>query len=193
MTWPLWWWIAPAVLVFWAVGAHNRLVRLRAAVLQAFAALDGHLQRWIALATAERAPSAVAEGDPEAPATSPPQPLAPSPGDGHWTALQAAALQLQSSLGVSRLRPLDPDDTAALAAARAVLQTAWQRLLAEAPEVAGQPRPGSLHLLWDQHDTQVQLGCDQFNLAVRRYNAALTQFPAAILAWILRFRPVRTI
>lgn len=190
MTWPLWWWIAPAVLVFWAVGAHNRLVRLRAAVLQAFAALDGHLQRWIALATVERASSAVTDDDPDALATLPPAPL---PGDGHWTALQAAALQLQSSLGVSRLRPLDPDDTAALAAARAVLQTAWQRLLAEAPEVVGQPRPGSLHLLWDQHDTQVQLGCDQFNLAVRRYNAALTQFPAAILAWILRFRPVRTL
>ena len=33
-------WIAVAVLLFWFVGAYNRLVRLRAAVLQAYATVS---------------------------------------------------------------------------------------------------------------------------------------------------------
>ncbi len=36
-------WIVVAVLLFWFVGAYNRLVRLRASVLQAYAALDAAL------------------------------------------------------------------------------------------------------------------------------------------------------
>ena len=42
-------WVFLALLLFWAVGAYNRLIRLRSAALQAFGALDAHCQRWIAL------------------------------------------------------------------------------------------------------------------------------------------------
>lgn len=38
-------WIVIAVLLFWFVGAYNRLVRLRAAVLQAYATLDAALRK----------------------------------------------------------------------------------------------------------------------------------------------------
>ena len=38
-------WIVIAVLLFWFVGAYNRLVRLRASVLQAYATLDAALGR----------------------------------------------------------------------------------------------------------------------------------------------------
>jgi hypothetical protein len=38
-------WIVIAVLLFWFVGAYNRLVRLRAAVLQAYATLDAALSK----------------------------------------------------------------------------------------------------------------------------------------------------
>ncbi len=55
------------------------------------------------------------------------------------------------------------------------------------------PHAGGLHVLWDQGDTQVQVAADQFIQAVQRYNAALGQFPAALLAWILRLSPARTL
>ena len=47
MTWthPLLVGIACAVLLFWAVGAYNRLMRLRAKVKKQFAALDAFMLR----------------------------------------------------------------------------------------------------------------------------------------------------
>lgn len=38
-------WIGIAIVFFWAVGAYNRLVRLRASVIKGFAALDEQLLR----------------------------------------------------------------------------------------------------------------------------------------------------
>ena len=42
-------WIFLALVLFWAVGAYNRLVRLRSTAIQAFGALDAHLMRWVAM------------------------------------------------------------------------------------------------------------------------------------------------
>ncbi|MES2183675.1 MAG: LemA family protein [Pseudomonadota bacterium] len=193
MTWSLWSWLAPAVLVFWAVGAHNRLTRLRTAVLQAFAVLDSHLQGWIGLAAPVPVPEAI---DPDAAqhhSDVADQDPVSATAMAAWAGLRAAALQLQACLLAARQRPLDRDRLAALSAARDVLRAAWRRLLADAPPVAGMPHAAGLHLLWDQGDTQVQQACDQFNQSVLRYNAAQTQFPAVILAWILRLSPARTL
>ena len=41
----LWFWALLALLFFWAIGAYNRLVRLRSAVVKAFAVLDEQLVR----------------------------------------------------------------------------------------------------------------------------------------------------
>jgi LemA protein len=174
MRWSLWLWVVPAVLAFWAVGAHNRLTRLRATVLTAFGQLDAAIVLWIELVPA--APD---------PAVTPEESVPDEPG---WASLRAAALQLGACLAVARQRRLRRADIAALSAARDVLRDAWQRLLVDMPRFGGQPQPGSIHLVWEQRDTQVQLAADQYSQAVRLYNAALGQFPAVILAWLLRLR-----
>lgn len=178
MRWSLWWWVVPALLAFWAVGAHNRLTRLRAAVLQAFGQLDAAIVLWIelvppaALAAADAAAGAGDSADEEA----------------GWASLRAAALQLGACLDVARQRRQRRADIAALSAARDVLRDAWQRLLVDMPRFGGAPQTGSIHLVWEQRDTQVQLAADQYNQAVGLYNAALRQFPAVVLAWLLRLR-----
>ena len=47
-------WIAVALIVFWAVGAYNRLVRLRSQTVQAFAAVNEQLSKYVALARVTR-------------------------------------------------------------------------------------------------------------------------------------------
>ena len=42
-------WIVFAVLLFWALGAYNRLMRLRSAVVQSFGSFDAHMVRLVAL------------------------------------------------------------------------------------------------------------------------------------------------
>jgi len=174
MRWSLWWWVLPAVMAFWAVGANNRLTRLRASVLSAFSLLDTTLTLWIELVPASPDVSKLT-GDA----------MADEVG---WSSLRAAALQLAACQAVARERRQRRADIAALSAARDVLRDAWQRLLVDMPHFGGQPQAGSIHLVWEQRDTQVQLAADRYNQAVLLYNAALGQFPTVILAWLMRLR-----
>jgi LemA protein len=96
-------WLALALLLFWAVGAHNRLVRLRSAALQALGALGAAYGRHVALA-------AVAQDAVQ---------------------LQAAARQFGVALATARARPLHRETLAALCTARDVLNTAWAASTAE--------------------------------------------------------------
>ena len=136
----LWWWSVLAVGLFWSVGAHNRLVRLRGAVLQAFGSLDARMQAWVAMAQTPTVPAALpvaapADGaertadGPSDPADAPPADTAPAPAPSLatqtlWMGTHAAALQLGNSLAASSARPLDREAMAALTAARAVLLSA---------------------------------------------------------------------
>ena len=85
------WLIVLAVLVFWAVGAYNRLVRLRSAAIQAFGALDAELLRRTALLGEY---DAVVSG-----------PRVPRDAQLH-EALRASGTQYAASLAVMRSRPL---------------------------------------------------------------------------------------
>ena len=55
------WWIALAIALFWFVGAYNRLVRLRALALQAYATLDAALVRQLDFVQARAAAAPGAE------------------------------------------------------------------------------------------------------------------------------------
>lgn len=90
-------WIAIGILLFWAVGACNRLVRLRAAALRAFGVLDARLLDMIAMLHAcEAQPS-------------------------------AAASQFGISLAAARSHPLRGASLAALSAVRDMLYSAWEQ------------------------------------------------------------------
>lgn len=175
------WWIGAAVLLFWSVGAYNRLVRLRAEANAAFAALDAQWQRQLALVNASLPESAV------------PSQLT-QPGEIMddialmWAALRGAAAQLAASLAAMRPRPLQAEAAAALGAAQDVLNTAWRRVQQDANDLAGSSLPDTVAAQWQQLAGETSTAQQQFNEAVARYNAAITQIPAVLLAWLFGFK-----
>ena len=177
-------WIVLAVLMFWGVGAYNRLIRLRSAALQAFGALDAHLMRWLAM-LAEYEASAGGQAS------------APAAGSAHaHAALGAAGAQFAAALAVARARPLDAGAAAALAAGAQVLEAAWQALVQSAALHSEGVAPPAL-APWVQQREQLALQCtpaqERFNVAVGAYNAAVAQFPASILAWLFGFKKAQAL
>lgn len=167
-------WILLAVMVFWAVGAYNRLARLRSAVIQAFGGLDVCLVRMMAL-PGECAAAADMSAQTKAP---------------QWSSLQAAAAQFGASLAVARANPLQADAAAALSTALQVLCAAWDALT----QSGAGAQPGAT---WAQQWGHLQMQRTQaqelFNRAVLQYNDSLAQFPARLLAGAFGFKPGRTL
>jgi len=173
-------WVAAAVVVFWMIGAYNRLVRLRSEANAAFAALEAELSRQVQLVHAcvpseEEQPQSVFAG-----------------GSAFWGGLQGAAAQLQASLSSARARPLDPERIAALGAAQEVLGVAWDRAERDdAHDLAGPRLPEDFNGERQHLMRMAQAATEHFNQAVTRYNEAIGQFPAMLLAWLFGFQPAR--
>lgn len=173
-------WSLAGVLLFWGVGAYNRLMRLRAEAKIAFTALEVELSKQVAL---------VRECLPPPDATQP----APLDGEGgFWAGLHGAASQFAASLAAARARPLEPDGIATLRAAQDILAMAWERAERDdAHDLAGPRLPETLTARRAQIVMQTHAATDQFDQAVGRYNDAIAQFPAVLLAWLFGFKPGR--
>ncbi len=182
-------WIAGALLLFWFVGAYNRLMRLRTAALRSYATLDAALVRQLEFVQA----SAVRADD-----------VAPAGAQAH-ASVRAAAAQLITLLAATRLHSLHPERIAALGTALKVMLSAWQRLHPDsmvsfdADGTLSRPAPlngveesppnGGNPIAWPEPSAATEIARSHFNLAVRHYNAAIGQFPAVLVAWIMRLRP----
>lgn len=180
------WVVAAAVLLFWSVGAYNRLVRLRSGAKTAFAALEVELIRQAELVHASMPASLIPTG-----LTQPGELL--DEVTALWSGLRAAATQLTISLGAMRPRPLDPEAAAALSEAHDVLMTAWSRVSHEANDLAGSSIPEALTQQWQLMSARARSAGEHFNQAVNRYNEAIRQFPAVLLAWLFGFKAGRAI
>ncbi|MFZ4288995.1 LemA family protein [Variovorax sp. HJSM1_2] len=191
-------WGAAALLLFWGVGAYNRLVRLRSEALRSFGVLSPMLQRSadLVLATVIVAPVSAPAAAPDASATTSAEgapaaavhllrPASP------WTGVQGAATQFMASLAVARTKPLDADAMAALSAAGVVLRMAWQRMAAECATLTGAPLPQAA--VWDDLTRHTDDATLLFTQAVQDYNAAIGQFPAMLLAGLVGFRQARVL
>jgi len=164
------------VLLFWGVGAYNRLVRLRGEANAAFGELEEQLQRQVALVDTVLGdePESIFEG------------AQPS----FWGGLQGAAGQLRASLAAARQRPLDRERMAALGAAQSVLATAWDRAERDdAHDLAGPRLPDTLTGQRAQLTGHCVAAAERFSRAVGHYNEAIAQFPALLLAWLFGFKP----
>jgi LemA protein len=166
-------WIVGALALFWAVGLHNRLMRLRAAVFEACAGFERSMQALIAVAR-----DAVPGSD------------APSP---IGAALLESATALETGLKTqknprrARLASEVPGD---LGLQWARLQQAW---LAYAVTAEGISDPATLQALrarWDAADAQGPLARTVANQAIAEYEAAIQQAPAAWVAGTMGFHPV---
>jgi LemA protein len=167
-------WAVIAVLLFWAVGAYNRLMRLRADVHTSFGALHAELMRHVELVRADLGGAFQAD----APAW--------------WAPLEAAAGQLTAALASARHKPLDASRIAALSAAQDVVRGAWERAERDdAHDLRGPRLPDGVLGRRAQLALHVHGVATQFNGAVTRYNEAIAQFPAVLLAWVFGFKPAR--
>jgi LemA protein len=87
-----------------------------------------------------------------------------------------------------RPRPLQAEAAAALGAAQDVLNSAWRRVQQDANDLAGSSLPDTVAAQWQQLAGETSTAQQQFNEAVARYNAAITQIPAVLLAWLFGFK-----
>ena len=179
-------WLGLPVVVFWAVGAYNRLVRLRAEVKHSFAGLVRHWRQQLQVAESSLPAQWVnglgAHSMDMVPAA-----------DRPWIALKAASTQFVASLDAAQTRPLDPASVAALRSAQDVLVAAWARVIAGLEEHSALPGIEPPHRKWDDQWQLTDGARCRFNDAVQAYNDAISQFPARLLAWLFSFRPGRSL
>ena len=172
-----------AIAVFWALGAHNRLVRLRSHVAQQLQQL---VQLWQAQAQEMglRLEQYVQGRETDSQwATLDDDAL-------RWRPLTLAARQFLACLSVLKANPQQiaaVDDVSSVRAARDIFEAAWQRLSAEQDDLAGAPVPPDLQILWAQHEPAAQRKLQEYDEAVSAYHQAIGQFPALLLAWVFGF------
>jgi LemA protein len=168
-------WVVWAVVLFWAVGAYNRLMRLRAQAITAFAPLELQLAQYVTLVQAGFAlPTDAEEAGPR-------------------VGMLAAARQFDSSLRAARAHPLDALALRALETAQAALYESWARLREAPPDLAGEPLPAALQQQWAHITLQADHARIEFNRQIEAYNEAIMQFPARVLAWLFSFKAAHTL
>jgi len=179
---PIGFWITGAVLLFWAVGAYNRLVRLRVAAIQAFSLLESQWLKHLAWIEVQCLHSLHDASVPDAGEHGRP--------DLHL--LQPAVTQFRACLQAAKLSPLNLALLRSLSSAWTVFRMAIRQVLAD--EAASVPRlPQALSAHWEQMLLQDQAAVDIFNEAAQRYNQAIRQFPAILLAWVFAYRTARSL
>jgi LemA protein len=163
-----------AVLVFWMVGAYNRLVALRTAIGESFRQVDELVQRRaaaaIALAARARTPMASEQGAIDA-----------------WLAAQATSQRAADAL---RLRPVRADLAAALAATEAPLAAAAARVMAlleQHPQVTSEATAAAHLATLRETEARLVFARQLFNEATQAYNEAARQFPTRLLARLYGF------
>ena len=183
-------WACGAVLLFWFVGANNRLMRLRSAALVAYSVLDAALVKQLDYVQVRSTRALVVSGVAKQ--------------DIHVeSSLLSSVAQMSAMLAVSRLHPLEPSRIASLGTALHVMLNAWERMYpgevlrfdAEGTLSMPVPLSGELSVTpqvspfaWPEPSAAAEIARGQFNEAVAAYNRAIGQFPALIVAWAFRLR-----
>lgn len=161
-------WMTAAVLLFWAVGAYNRLVRLRHTLARRFAVLDQQCDaRQVLLQRLAALLAALPDGEPAA------------------QVVQAALAQADAARAHARTRPSEASALTSLRLAEAILADARTRHADALPaDEAGLALRAELAAA----DNTLDFARRQFNEAVAAYNRAIAQFPTWLLAGPFGFR-----
>jgi LemA protein len=158
-----------AIVVFWIVGAYNRMVRLRNDLVARFAAVDERYRQRHALLDRqlELLSSVLAAAAPR------------------LEALRAACHQADAAREHARSRPGAAHAVTSLRLADGILADARSRLPVQS--VAGVDLP-ELNQRLAMSDTALAFARNEFNAAVAAYNQALRQFPTVLVAQLFGFR-----
>jgi LemA protein len=164
-----------AVLMFWAVGAYNRLMLLRQAIAGAWAKVDEAAHQRGAAAEALQA--ALRE------------PLAAEQGAlDTWQAALAEAARAAATLGA---RPVEQAHALAWVAAETALAAAASRvfaLLEQQTELRQQDAVAGPALAWHEASRRLRFARQLFNEAAAPYDEAIATFPTSLLVRAFRFQ-----
>lgn len=159
-----------AVTLFWAVGAHNRLVRLRSEVVRQWSSVDAVWLRLLVRLqggiTARQ--SLTAETDEEG-----------------LQALQVACDELLEALSVARMQPLDAES-------QRQVMTQHLRVLAEIRlmlQTGNETLKPDLDIALNRMRQTLPAALIPYHVAVAAYNEALVMRPASWLARRLNLQP----
>ena len=178
-----------ALLFFWAVGAYNRLVVLRASVAKQFAAVDAQLLR-VLVWLQGNLPASMRDMLSEMEEAALPEALLKNQRDLN---LLKIIEELSDSLDAARTQPLSPVFMQKVNQNRLDL-AAW----AKAEVRAGQSGEATwfidpLPYKFDRLKAQAWPLMDAYNKAAIKYNEAVMQFPASVLAKQVKFVPLQTL
>lgn len=163
-----------AVLMFWTVGAYNRLVALRNAIAGAWAKVD----------EAQRQRRAAA--DPLLAALR--EPLAAE--QGALDALQSALVETAHAAATMGARPVVRAHAQAWVAAETALSAAASRvfaLLEQHTELRQQEAVASNVLAWLEASKRLRFARQLFNETATPYDEAIAAFPTRLLVQLFRF------
>jgi LemA protein len=173
----IWQWALLAlatVLLFWGVGAYNRLVALRNVVGAAWLQLDEALQQRAAVVAPLVA--ALREG---------------LVGEGAaLDALLTAQAQVSAAADALRLQTVQAPASAVLVRAESLMVAATARVLALLelhPELRDDPAVAPQVARLRQVDGRLAFGRQRFNAEVQAYNDAVRQWPTRLLARVYGF------
>ena len=171
------WLILAALVFFWAVGAYNRLVRLRAGCAQQFAVVDAQFVRLWAWVQGSL-PASVRDED-AAPAAD----KAPASLMEVWSACEAFA----ESLAQARVNPLAgaPIQRVNIARVQLFKLLRQEKDFYAADETSWFSEP--LQKKFERLKTQAWPMIVAYNQSVQTYNDAVSEFPARLLARQFRF------
>jgi len=162
-----------AVLLFWVIGAKNRLVAMRNTIADAWGKVQTALdQRGAAvepLVAALREPMAAEQGALDT-----------------WTAAHAEARKATAALAA---RPVDESRAQAWVAAESALAAAASRVLAlldQHTELRQQEPVAALALAWRDGQARLPFARQLYNEAAAAYNDALGVFPTPLVARAFR-------
>ena len=165
-----------AALVFWAVGAYNRLVRLRNTIGNAFGQIDVRLKRrYDLIPNLVEAAKKYLQHEQSA-----------------LEAVIAARNQARSASAAARSRPANAGTVVALAAAEQALSGSLGRLfaLAEAyPDLKADQTIRQLSEELTSTENKIGFARQAYNDTVLDYNNAQGQFPVLLIARLFGFAP----
>ena len=165
-----------AVLLFWAVGAYNRLIRLKNIIVNAFGQIDVQLKRrYDLIPNLVEAAKKYLLHERET-----------------LEAVIAARNQARAASDAARNRPTHAPEVLALAAAEQALGSSLGRLFAVAeayPELKADVTIRELSEELTSTENKIAFARQAYNDSVLDYNTAQAQFPTLLIARVFGFAP----
>lgn len=175
-------WAVLAIATFWSVGVYNRLMRMRARGLSALGSVEKYMKQYIELVSANltglglSGPVVGAVSVEHLPTTD-------------WERFLDCLTAVESALKEVHGAPLAKRPLVHLGAAFEKLQQAWGSLRGLSSDPEGPLVPDVMLFQWNATTLKVQTARGGLNQILTKYNEAIDQFPARLVAGVMRFEP----